>query len=99
MSLYTRLIGGDAILPGEEKIAIHQFMAVMAEIEKGKMTAQEAAAAMNLNASEQAEAAALAAKVITPSMSFSLGGFVLLTNVGATYDFSQAARGLPMVEM
>jgi hypothetical protein len=101
MSLYTRLIGGNLLQEGEQNIYLHQFASAMAEVEKGKMTAAEVAAAQpgGLNAAEQVEAAALSARIINPSMSVSLGNFVVLTNVGATYDSSQAARGLPMIEM
>jgi len=101
MSLYTRIIGGALLADGEYNIHLHQFASAMAEVEKGKMTAQEVAAAQpgGLSPAEQAEAATLSAKIINPSMSICLGNFVALTNVGNAYDSTQQSRGLPMVEM
>lgn len=49
MSLLTRLIEP---LPGEDKIAVHQFMAALAEYKRGAATGAQVVAAFNLDAIE-----------------------------------------------
>lgn len=89
MGLYERLTGVE-----RPRVPIHAFMAALGEIERGKMTEQEVATAFNLSAGEQIEATALVARIVTPLESYAVGGFVTLTNVGATFDALAAARGL-----
>ena len=90
MSLYTRLIGGD----GQVKIPVHQFMALLAEVEKGKISPVNAASIVGLDAGEQAEASTLIAKIVSPRECITFGGQVTLTNVGANYDSTAASQGL-----
>lgn len=89
MSLYTRLLGLD-----EPKIPVHQFMAMLGEFERGKISGVQIASALGLSPAEETEALALAARVITPLESVSLGGLVALTNVGSLYDSITASQGL-----
>lgn len=98
MSLYLRLIGG-TLPENAPKIAIHQFMAMISEVEKGKITGAQAASIMGLNAAEQAEATTLINKVLTPPTSISLGGFVTLTNIGTAYDAIPASQGLGIARL
>jgi hypothetical protein len=90
MSLYDRLINGSP------KIAVHQFMAALGEIERGKVTALQAANAFELSEAEQIEATELISKIVTPLEMVSIGGFVTLTNVGNTFDATNASQGLGM---
>lgn len=89
--LYERLVGTQ-----EPKIAVHQFMALLAEVERGKITAGNAASILGLDAAEQTEATTLISKIVTPLESISLGAFVQLSNVGTSYDAISASQGLPM---
>lgn len=50
MSLLTRLIDP---LPGEEKLPVHQFMAGLAEVQRGHITKQQLIVEFNLNQAEQ----------------------------------------------
>lgn len=88
MSLYTRLIGSSGA-----KLPVHQFMAALGEYERGKLTAPQVYAAFNLDAGEQAEINTLVSKIVTPLESISMGGYVLMTNVGATYDGTSVSAG------
>lgn len=49
MSLLTRLL---TPAPGEQKIAVHQFMAALAEYKRGAVTGAQVVAAFNLDATE-----------------------------------------------
>lgn len=89
MSLYTRLLGTT-----EPKIPVHAWMAALGEYERGKVTGPQIATAFNLDVAEQAEAATLYTRIVTPPEVVSLGGYLVLTNVGATYDATAQARGL-----
>lgn len=89
MGLYERLLTIE-----KPKIGVHQWMAALAEFERGNMTAGEIVTAFELDATAQAEAVTLEAKIIVPSETTSIGGFATLTNIGATYDASNAAQGL-----
>jgi hypothetical protein len=93
MALYPRLIGG-ALPENEPKIPCHQFMALLAEVEKGKITAGNAAAMIGLDAGEITEADALIAKVISPRECITFGGFLTITNIGTTYDAVALSQGL-----
>jgi len=89
MSLYTRLIGLT-----EPKIPVHAWMAALGEYERGQVTAPQLAAGFGLDAGEQAEAAALVARIVTPPEVVSLGGYTVLTNIGSAYDTGNPGRGL-----
>lgn len=91
MGLYERLLKLE-----EPGIPVHQFMALLGEVERGKQTGVAAATLLGLSAPEIAEANTLITKIVTPLESISLGGFVTLTNVGAAYDAVLASQGLPM---
>ena len=95
MGLYERLIGGTLLGPTEQgKIPVHQFMAMLGEVEKGKITAGNAANLFNLDAGEQTEATTLINKIVSPRECVSMGGQVTLTNVGNAYDGTAASQGL-----
>lgn len=94
MALYPRLIGSSG-----PKIPVHQFMALLAEVEKGKITSEAAIGILNLDAGEQAEAGTLISRIVTPLESISLGNLVTLTNIGNTYDAIPASQGLPFVRI
>lgn len=89
MSLYTRLMGID-----DPHIPVHNWMAALGELERGKMTNQQVIDAFALSAGEQTEATTLIAKIVPPLESISLGALVTLTNIGTTYDNSTASKGL-----
>jgi hypothetical protein len=89
MALYARLTANDST-----RIAKHPFMAAVGELKRGKATSGQVAAFFGLSAPEEAELVTLAAKVIEPPESYPLGAFVTLTNVGATFDSTPAAKGL-----
>ena len=90
MSLYDRLLGNTGFV----KIPVHSFMAVMGEVERGKMTSTQAGDVFNMTAGERTEAAAIIAKVIVPEEIISFGSAITLTNVGATYDAVAPGNGL-----
>lgn len=92
MSLYTRLLRID-----EPKIPVHSFMAALGEVERGRVTTATVASAFGLNAGEQTEMETLAAKILVAQESISLGAFQTLTNIGASYDTINAAKGLGFV--
>lgn len=89
MGLYERILSLE-----DPKIAVHQFMAALAEYERGNMTAGEIVTAFELDATAQAEAVTLESKIIVPSETVSIGGFTTLTNIGASYDAISASQGL-----
>jgi hypothetical protein len=105
MGLVERLMGTE--LP---KIPWHQFSACMGEWERGKMTRAQVLTGLAqisrnqdetnsphpLTAPEEAELDALFAKIIPATETHPLGAFVTLTNIGATYDSTVAAKGLGM---
>jgi hypothetical protein len=92
MPLYERLAG-----TGGSKIAVHEFMAAVGEVERGKQSEATLAAWFTLDAGEQAELTTLAARVKTPVESYPLAGRVTLTNVGTAYDANADSQGLPFV--
>lgn len=92
MSLYTRLIGLES-----PKIPVHQFMAALGEIERGKLTEGNVSAAFGLSAGEQTELASLVTRIRTPLEGYPLNGRVTLTNVGAAYDTNIDSQSLPFI--
>ena len=78
----------------EPKIPAHSVVALIGEIERGQLTLAQAAAALSLDAAEQAEALTLLGRIVPPREAISLGGFVTLTNIGTIYDGTDPARGL-----
>ena len=89
MGLYERLTGEQT-----PKIQVHVFSGVLGEWERGKLTAGQAFAELSLDAGEQAEAATLIGKLVAPRESIALGAFVTLSNIGASYDATNASQGL-----
>lgn len=81
MALWDRLCGFQ-----DPRVPVHQFMAALGEVERGKMTEAEVATAFNLDAGEQSELSALVAKIVWPQETVCIGGSQTLTNVGAAYD-------------
>lgn len=82
MSLYARLLDLE-----EPKLPVHQFMAAMGELKRGHVTAPVLAAAFNLDAGEQTEAATLFARFndLTPLTSLELHEVLLLAETGLAY--------------
>jgi hypothetical protein len=89
MGLYERLLGLE-----EPGLSVHGFHALLGEIERGKLTAAQAATALGLTAAEQTEAQTLIGRIVSPLETISLGGFAQLANVGAAYDAIGASQGL-----
>jgi hypothetical protein len=89
MPLYERL-GGSV----EPKIPVHTFMAAADEYLAGKMTRGQVINAFALDAGEQAELDTLAARMQPLPEFLSLGGYTVLTNVGAAYDATGPSKGL-----
>jgi hypothetical protein len=58
MGLYERLCGEE-----EPKLPVHQFYAVVAEVQRGQITAATGALALGLDAAEQVEVGVLVARV------------------------------------
>jgi hypothetical protein len=94
MPLYDRLLGYSGT-----KIRVHAFMGALGERARGKLTDQQVINAFTLDVGEQAELATLLGKVVVPPESISLGGYLTLTNVGATYDAIAASKGLGHVRV
>jgi hypothetical protein len=92
VGLYERLIG-----PDPAKIPVHNFMAALGEFERGKVTRAQVITAFELSGAEGTELDALTALVRTPLESYSLGGRVTLTNVGAAYDTNVDSQSLPFL--
>lgn len=96
MGLYERLTQID-LVPPDQPIHVHQFMAALGEFERGKMTRAQIVTGFNLSVAEGDELDALSAKVRTPLEAYTLGGRVTLTNVGANYDTTLDSQSLPFV--
>lgn len=94
MGLYERLAGTES-----EKISSHAFMAALGEFDRGKMTSQQVINAFTLSSGEQTELTTLLSKFVIPPEVVSMGGYTVLTNVGATYDSSGPAKGLGFVRL
>jgi hypothetical protein len=88
MGLYERLLGI------ETKIPIHAFMAAMGEVVRGQKTGAQAFTEFGLDAGAQTEATTLRNQLLERTECISLGGYTLLTNVGANYDTTGPAFGL-----
>ncbi len=81
MALYRRLIGLD-----DPMIAIHQFMAAVAEFKRGRVTAGQIATAFNLNAGEQTEVGVLRDRVTADLLTADeIHDVVLLAQAGLAY--------------
>jgi hypothetical protein len=76
---------------------VHQFMAALGELERGKMTRAQVISAFGITQAEETELDALIAKVRTVQDSYPLSGQVTLTNVGTTYDTNTATQAMPFV--
>lgn len=96
MGLYERLLNNNPA-GTFEKVPVHQFMAALGEIERGRITEAQLAAALGLDVTEQAELATLVKRIVTPLEAVALGGLVTLENVGIAYDTTMASQGLGMV--
>lgn len=88
MAFYRRLIGLD-----DPKIAIHQFMAAMAEFRRGRVTAAQIATAFNLDAAEQAEVTTLRARVTSDALTAAeIHDVGLLAESGLAYTTEAAMK-------
>lgn len=92
MPLYERLtrIG---MTSTEVRIPVHSFMAAIAELKRGKCVMADLVTAFGLSAGEQTEVTTLLGKIIQRTEFFTLGGYVVLTNIQSAYDGSNAQRG------
>jgi hypothetical protein len=72
-------------------------MAALGEFERGQLTQSQISTMFGLDAGEQTELATLAVKIIGLPEAYPMGGFVTLTNVGASFDAILAAKGLGFV--
>lgn len=75
-------------------VSVHGFMAALGELERGQMTRAQVLAAFNVQPAEEADLDALAALTLPAIENLSLGGYVVCTNIGATFDSSGPAKGL-----
>lgn len=89
MGLYERLTGEET-----PRIRQHSLMAVIGEWERGKLTLAQASAALGLSPAEETEAQALLVKLVHPRECVTFGGFLTVTNVGASYDAVTLSQGL-----
>lgn len=94
MALYDRLLGYEApFLP------VHQFMGMLGELKRGKVTQAQIVAALGLSVAEETELVTLAGKLIQRTEFVTLGSYNPLTNVGLTYDAINSSRGLGFVRI
>lgn len=91
MPFYERLLGYMDI---PTQIPIHQFMASLGEMERGKVTRQSIIDHFQLDPTEAAEVDVLSARIKPSLDAISLGAFVSLPNVGTAYDAIDPAKGL-----
>ena len=89
MGFYERITGEE-----QPRLRQHSIMAVIGELERGKLTLAQASTALGLSPSEETEAQALLAKIVHPRECIAFGCFLVLTNVGTAYDSIAAAQGL-----
>jgi hypothetical protein len=80
MGLYDRLLGLES-----PRIPMHDFIGAMGELERGKITTQQAIDLFTLSAGEQTEATTLLAKIVPPRECITFGGRITLTNIGTTF--------------
>lgn len=78
-------------------ISSHHISAAMSDYILGKKTLGEIATEFSLDATEQTEFTAIANRIPVPSEAYSLGGYAILTNIGATYDATNPSRGLGII--
>lgn len=76
------------------RLASIGFQAALGEYERGKLTGGQVAAIFSIAGDDAIEALALEARVVQPLESLSFGGYAQLTNIGATYDATNASAGL-----
>lgn len=92
MSLYTRLLGDET-----PRIPVHQFMAAIGELERGRVTEQQVVDYFGLSAGETTEAGTLLGKIVYPREAIAMGGSPaghIVTNVGTTYDAVAVSQNL-----
>jgi hypothetical protein len=94
MALIDRLTATDGT-----KIPVHAYHAAIAELHRGKLTAQQVINAFGMSQADVDEATALLSKVIAPPESYALGAYNVLANLGATYDATAPTRGLGWVQI
>lgn len=94
MALFARLVGTE-----EPKLGVHQFMAALSELARGRMIRADIVTAFGLSASEDAELGAIIEKVgrvITPSdRLFSiheLEQVLILAEAGLRYTTDASAK-------
>ena len=89
MGLIERMIGIEA-----PRIAAHQFTAALGEGERGKTTRAEIIAFFGIQPAEEADLDAIIAKIMPIPDSYALGGYLVLTGIGTTYDNVALTKGL-----
>lgn len=94
MSLYTRLLGTT-----DPKIAVHQFMAALAELERAQVTRQAVVDAFGLDTAEGTELDTLTAKFFALPEVYPFSGDITLTNLGTAYDTLAQSRALGFVRL
>jgi hypothetical protein len=94
MGLYERMTGEE-----QPRIRQHSLMAIMGEWERGRLTGQQAGDALGLSASERVEMATLLDRLVYPREAISLGGLVAFSNIGTSYDGTDAGRGLGLARL
>jgi hypothetical protein len=94
MGLIERLMGDEP-----PKLSVHPFHGALGEWERGNKTRAEVISAFSIQASEEAELDALFARLVPVPESISMGGTVVLTNVGANFDTTSASKGLGFVRV
>jgi hypothetical protein len=96
MGLYERLTGID-LADTAQKIHVHQFMAALGELDRGKVTRQQVVDGFGLTTGEGTELDTLTAKIRTPLEGYPLSGRITLTNVGTAYDTNSDSLSMPFV--
>lgn len=93
MSLLSRLVDPQ---PGEQKIAVHQFMAAVAELKRGApgVTVQSIGVAFALSPAEEAELAAFVSTFFTDGINRDLIHDVLLLGEDSLYSLEQCSDRL-----
>jgi hypothetical protein len=94
--LFARLMGLE-----QPSIPVHAFMGALGEYSRGTTTAAQIAAHFGLSQAEVDEGAGLFSKIVHPVESISIGGGLVLTNVGAAYDNAvlNISQGLGLVRI
>lgn len=94
MALYDRLLNRE-----EPNLPIHKFTAGLDEWQRGQMTRAQVIAMLGVQPAEEADLDATFARLRPSIETISLGTFVQITNVGATYDAVVSSRGLGLVRI